>query len=80
LKVRNRDTRKLTVAEPVWLESAGEMRFRITIAGAMLISAAPAAAQGIAQVPEASSLTLFGLGVAGVLIGRRLSMRGKDRD
>jgi len=46
----------------------------------MLISAAPAAAQGIAQVPEASSLTLFGLGVAGVLIGRRLSMRGKDRD
>ena len=68
------------VARQRRIASAGEMRFRLTLAGAVLASAAPAAAQGVAQVPEASRLALFGLGVAGVLIGRRLSMRGKDRD
>lgn len=54
------------------------MPFRIATGLTLLITAAPAAAQGIAQVPEASSLTLLGLGVAGVVIGRRLSMRRKD--
>lgn len=53
---------------------------RLSIAIAILFTANPAAAHGVAQVPEASGLTLLGLGVAGVLIGRRLSMKGKDRD
>ncbi|RIV85712.1 PEP-CTERM sorting domain-containing protein [Aurantiacibacter zhengii] len=53
---------------------------RLTIAAALFASAAPAAAEGATQVPEASGLTLFAIGVAGVLIGRRLSMRSKDQD
>lgn len=53
---------------------------RLTIAAALLASAAPAAAKAATQVPEASNLMLLALGVAGVLIGRRLSMRGKDQD
>ena len=54
------------------------MPFRIVTVLAMLFAAAPAAAQDVAQVSEASSLTLLALGVAGVVIGRRLSMRRKD--
>lgn len=53
---------------------------RLTYAAILLLSAAPAAAQGAAQVSEASNITLFALGVAGVLLGRRLSMRRKDDD
>ncbi len=56
------------------------MSFRITIAATILVAAAPAAAQDVAQVSEASNFTLFVLGVAGVLIGRRLSMRRKDEE
>ena len=51
-----------------------------TIAATILVAAAPAAAQDVAQVSEASNFTLFVLGVAGVLIGRRLSMRRKDEE
>jgi hypothetical protein len=54
------------------------MPFRIAPGLILLITAAPAAAQDVAQVSEASSLTLLALGVAGVVIGRRLSMRRKD--
>lgn len=46
----------------------------------LLFAAAPAAANGSAQIPEASSLTLFALGALGVIIGRRLSMRKSDRE
>ena len=53
---------------------------RLTIAAAAFTSAAPAAANAATQVPEASGLTLLAIGVAGVLIGRRLSMRGTDKD
>lgn len=41
--------------------------------------AAPAAAAG-AQVPEGSNLLLFALGALGVLVGRRASMKRRDRD
>jgi hypothetical protein len=51
---------------------------RLTLVVIMLFTASPAAAQSAAQVSEASNLTLFALGVAGVLLGRRLSMRRKD--
>lgn len=64
--------RESAFAAPMWS--------RFTIAAIMLADASPAAAQEAAQVPEASSLTLFALGVAGVLIGRSLSVRGKGRD
>jgi hypothetical protein len=41
----------------------------------------PALANGEgAQVPEASALTLFALGVLGILVGRRGAMRRKDKD
>ncbi len=58
----------------------GRMPSRLTFAAIMLLSAAPAAAQVAVQVSEASNITLFALGVAGVLLGRRLSMRRKDDD
>lgn len=56
---------------------------RIVLAASALAASAPAAAiegsaQRIAQVPEASSLMLFVLGVAGVVIGRRLSRSPRD--
>lgn len=54
------------------------MLSRIVIASFSLLTTAPALASGAAPVPEASNLTLFALGAAGVLIGRRLSMHGKD--
>ena len=33
-----------------------------------------------AQVPEGSHATLFALGILGVIIGRRLSMKGSSED
>ncbi|APE28016.1 PEP-CTERM sorting domain-containing protein [Aurantiacibacter gangjinensis] len=56
------------------------MLARITLSAILLLSASPAMAQNVAQVPEASALTLFALGIAGVIIGRRLSMRKSDED
>jgi hypothetical protein len=52
------------------------VRFLIVLASAFVIFAAPVAAADSAQVPEGSSVTLFALGLAGVMVGRRLS-RGK---
>lgn len=50
---------------------------RLTFALAALAYAAPAWAQDGAAVPEGSQLTLFALGLLGVIIGRRASMRRK---
>ena len=53
---------------------------RILVAFAAVQMASPAFADGGgAQLPEGSNLTLFALGIAGVLIGRRASM-GRKRD
>jgi hypothetical protein len=53
---------------------------RIAIAFAALVTSAPAWANDGTAVPEGSQLTLFALGLLGVIIGRRASMRsGKDR-
>ncbi len=41
------------------------------IAGASLLVAAPAFAQSAVTIPEPTDLALFGLGIAGLLIGRR---------
>ncbi|WP_162199428.1 PEP-CTERM sorting domain-containing protein [Aurantiacibacter luteus] len=51
----------------------------VLAAFATLAVAVPAAAQAT-QVPEASSMTLFAMGAAGVMIGRRLARRKADRD
>ena len=46
----------------------------------ILLIAVPAMAQAGTQVPEASSMTLFAMGAAGVIIGRRLAARRGHRD
>ena len=56
------------------------MPYRILTPVLIAFSAAPAMATATAQVPEASSVTLFALGVLGVIVGRRLSMRKSDGD
>ena len=59
---------------------------RILVALVALVSAAPAWAEDGTAVPEGSHLTLFALGLLGVIIGRRASMnaqrraRSEDRD
>lgn len=54
-------------------------RFLIVLSLSLVMFAAPAQAAGSAQVPEASSVTLLALGLAGVMVGRRLSRRKSDR-
>ena len=56
---------------------------RIILAFAALVSSAPAWGQDGTAVPEGSHLTLFALGLLGVIIGRRASSakrRKQDRD
>ena len=50
---------------------------RIALALAALASSAPAWAHDSTAVPEGSHLTLFALGLIGVIVGRRASMRRK---
>lgn len=45
---------------------------------ASLLAAAPAQAAQSVELPEGSSLTLFALGVLGVIIGRRVSAGKRD--
>lgn len=52
------------------------VRFLIVLASVFVLFTAAVAAADSAQVPEGSSFTLFALGLAGVMLGRRLS-RGK---
>jgi hypothetical protein len=60
------------------------MATRIALALAALLSAMPAWAQDGTAVPEGSHLTLFALGLLGVIVGRRASIsaqrRKQDRD
>jgi len=56
------------------------MVVRLLVAFTALVSSSPAWAQDGTAVPEGSHLTLFALGLLGVLIGRRASMRVKKRD
>ncbi|HEY6816552.1 MAG TPA: hypothetical protein VI168_13505 [Croceibacterium sp.] len=57
---------------------------RILIALVALVSAAPAWAQDSTAVPEGSHVTLFALGLLGVIVGRRASIvaqrRARERD
>ena len=62
------------------------MTARIALAVVALLSAAPAWAQDGTAVPEGSHVTLFALGLIGVIVGRRASInaqrrqRAKERD
>ena len=60
------------------------MLTRVILPLVALLSAAPAWAGDSTAVPEGSHLTLFALGVLGVIIGRRASIsaqrRKEDRD
>ena len=62
------------------------MPTRILMALMALASAAPAWAEDGTAVPEGSHLTLFALGLLGVIVGRRASIsaerraRAKDAD
>ena len=51
---------------------------RLLIAATLLVAAPAQAAEAAVQLPEGSSLTLFALGVLGVLIGRRVSAKKGD--
>ena len=55
------------------------MPARLLIALVALLSAAPAWAEDGTAVPEGSHLTLFALGLLGVIIGRRASMNAQRR-
>ena len=60
---------------------APDMLTRIIVVLLILVIAAqPALANVGVQVPEASSMTLFALGVLGVIVGRRLAARDADSD
>jgi hypothetical protein len=52
---------------------------RILLSLAVLVSASPVLADAGTQVPEGSQLTLFALGLLGVIVGRRASMH-KPKD
>ena len=55
------------------------MHPRILVALMALVSAAPAWAQDSTAVPEGSHLTLFALGLIGVIVGRRASINAQRR-
>lgn len=56
------------------------MALRIILALFVLTASSPAMAQQSAQVPEGSQLTLFALGLLGVIVGRRAAMRRQQDD
>ncbi len=52
---------------------------RILLTLGMLLSAAPAWAEDGTAVPEGSHVTLFALGLLGVIVGRRASINAQRR-
>jgi len=56
------------------------MVLRFFVCLVALATPAAAFAAGAVPVPEGSQFTLFGLGLLGVIIGRRASMRRSEDD
>jgi hypothetical protein len=56
------------------------MVLRFFVCLVALVTPATAYAAGGVPVPEGSQFTLFGLGLLGVIIGRRASMRRSEDD
>ena len=52
---------------------------KILPAAILLSATSPAAAWSGTQIPEPSNLALFGLGLTGLIIGRQISKRRKDK-
>jgi hypothetical protein len=52
---------------------------RILFVLSLVALAVPAQAADGAQVPEGSSVTLFAIGLAGLILGRRLSSSKNDK-
>ena len=53
---------------------------RLTAFAVLLLAAAPAHAEGAAQVSEPSQLALVALGILGVIVGRNAAKRRKNDD
>ena len=58
----------------------GGMVSRFLVSLVLRASSAPAWAQDLGAVSGGSHLTLFALGVIGLIIGRRAAMRDSDQD
>lgn len=56
------------------------MLIRLAIALSVLVTPAAAFAKGGVPIPEGSQVTLFALGLLGVIVGRRASMRPPKDD
>ena len=80
MKVPSRDGAYLAIVFSAMRLMGARMVARPLIALTLLLSSAPAWASDGTAVPEGSQVTLFALGVLGVIIGRRASMRGRKRD
>jgi len=52
---------------------------RILVALSVLLTSSPAWAAEATSVPEGSHFTLFGLGVLGVIVGRRAAVSAQRR-
>jgi len=52
---------------------------KILPAAILLSATSPAVAWSGTQIPEPSNLALFGLGLTGLIIGRQISKRRKDK-
>ena len=79
LTVPRRDGGDLAIDSSAFGFIAGRMTTRIAIAIAALLSAAPAWAADGTAVPEGSHLTLFALGLLGVIVGRRAAISAQRR-
>ncbi len=55
-------------------------RLLLVLAASLVLAVAPAEASSGTQVPEGSSVTLFALGLAGLMIGRRIAAKRRRGD
>ncbi len=61
-------------------QSLNALRSALATAFMATLFATPAYAEGSSAVPEANTITLISLAMAGVLIGRRMAKRRPEED